>query len=311
MPCGSRLQLFESVASKCEFSAVEAAETICPQNSTVLILMHAQGLAQSRMIYHKENLRQTVLLPHSDCVYMELGVNWIDAAVHASIPRDREIDIFLQRSMQRSAASAVQNKQQNKQVPVSAIPPSGTWRRERHVMTLTTRKDMLLELLFKCNDVDSQIKVAVGVDDLQITPVLSDFPATAQEGVLCTMLRIPSSHELAMIGLPHLLRGNHSQSHDDWERLDVNVGLSVVTKIEELSDCKFTALLFYALQDSSCTEDPEQPAHLHSLHRLGCSLLLSNKHVVGAYAECQISVPTFLSSVGLSAWQSPAWMHSS
>ena len=27
-------------------------------------------------------------------------------------------------------------------------------------------------------------------------------------------------------------------------------------------------------------------------------MLLSNKHVVGAYAECQISVPTFLSSVG-------------
>jgi len=298
VPCGSRLQPFVSVASKCEFSAVQAAGTICPQNSTVLILMHAQGLAQSRMIYHKDNLRQTVLLPHSDCVYMELGVNWIDAAVHASIPRDREIDIFLQRSMQSSTASAVQNKQPNKQVPVSAIPPPGTWRRERHVMTLTSRKDMLLELLFKRNDVDSRIKVAVGVDDLQITPVLSDFPATAQEGVLCTMLRIPSSHELAMIGLQHLLRGNHSQSHDDWERLDVNVGLSVVTKREELSACKFTASLFYALQDSSCAEDPEQPAHLHSLHRLGCSLLLSNKHVVGAYAECQISVPTFLSSVG-------------
>jgi len=226
-------------------------------NSTVLILMHAQGAAQSRMIYHKDNLRQTVLLPHSDCIYMELGVNWIDAAVYASIPRDRENDIFLQRSMQSSAASAVQNKQQNKQVPASVTPPPGTWRRERHVMTLTSRKDMLLELLFKRNDVDSRIKVAVGVDDLQITPVLSDFPATAQEGVLCTMLRIPSAHELAMIGLQHLLRGNHSQSHDDWERLDVNVGLSDMTRTEELSGCKFTASLFYTLQDSSCTEDPE------------------------------------------------------
>jgi hypothetical protein len=292
VPCGSRLQPFASVASQCDFSAIDASETICSQSSTVLLLIHAQGEAQSRMIYHEQNNRQTLLFPHSDCVYMELGVTWFDAAVHDSMPSHREIDMFLQRSLQTSALSEVQNKKQS----VETLPPPGTWRRERHVMTATFRKDMLLELLFKRNDVDSRIKVAVGLDDVQITPVLTDFPATVEAGVLCTLLRVPAAHELSMIGLQHLLRGNHSQSHDDWERLHVNVGLS--TERQELAACTFTASLFYALQESSCIEDPQQPAHMHNLHRIGCSLVPSTNHVVGAYAECQISVPTFLSNVG-------------
>ncbi len=37
---------------------------------------------------------------------------------------------------------------------------------------------MHLELLFKHNNVESRIKVAVGVDNVQLVPVLSDFPAT-------------------------------------------------------------------------------------------------------------------------------------
>ncbi len=49
---------------------------------------------------------------------------------------------------------------------------------------------MHLELLFKHNNVKSRIKVAVGVDNVQLAPVLSDFPATSQDKILCTLFQI-------------------------------------------------------------------------------------------------------------------------
>jgi hypothetical protein len=113
---------------------------------------------------------------------------------------------------------------------------------------------MHLELLFKHDNVESRIKVAVGVDNVQLAPVLSDFPATSQDKILCTLFQIPASDQLAILGLAHLLRGNHNISHDDWERLDVTVGLSTIAEhTAENSACKFSVSLFYDLQDGSCT----------------------------------------------------------
>jgi hypothetical protein len=214
------------------------------------------------------------------------------------MPKDRKIEILLRRTTQDSQGVEESSSQVSNLFDPSTLTPPDTWRRERHVLTLTPRKDMYLELIFKLEKVESRIKVAVGVDDVQLAPVLSDFPATPQDKILCTLFRVPTADQLAHLGLAHLLRGNHSISHDDWERLDITVGLSTIAENSaENSACKYTASLFYALQDGSCSEDPALPAHTHSLHRLGCSLAPTTKHVLGAYAECQIAVPTFLASV--------------
>jgi hypothetical protein len=158
---------------------------------------------------------------------------------------------------------------------------------------------MRLELLFQRNYVEQSVRVAVGVDDIQLSPVLSDFSMTmtsAHGGHLCALVRVPAAAELASIGLAHLLRGNHSTSHDEWERLHITIGLS--TSIDIVNEvCQFTASLFYALGDATCTEDTERPQHTHSLHRLGCSLTPNSKNVVGGYAECQVEVPAFLADI--------------
>jgi hypothetical protein len=49
---------------------------------------------------------------------------------------------------------------------------------------------MHLDLLFKRDNVESRIKVAVGVDDVQLAPVLSDFPAALQDNrCVCLLLQ--------------------------------------------------------------------------------------------------------------------------
>jgi hypothetical protein len=293
VPCGSRLQPFVSKASECKFSEAVVADTICAQHSNVVVLINTEGAANTKIIFNKDDTMQTILLPHCPCIYMELGVLWIDAAMLAQNPSNREIDILLRRSSQISESML----QDSELRPPSALPLPGTWRRERHVLSLTPRKDMFVELFFTRDNVESSVKVAVGVDDVQLTPVLSDFPAISQDKILCTLFRIPSADQLATIGLAHLLRGNHSMSHDDWARLDVTLGLSLTAISPDNTDCQFTSSLFYPVQDGSCTEDPGRPAHTHNLHRLGCSLAPAKQHVLGLYAECQIAIPTFLTSV--------------
>ena len=53
VPCGSRLQPFVAHDSECRFSETVAAETICPQHNSVLILVHATGAVDTKMIFFK------------------------------------------------------------------------------------------------------------------------------------------------------------------------------------------------------------------------------------------------------------------
>jgi hypothetical protein len=155
--CGSRLQPFVSRDSECRFSETVATETLCPQHGSVVILVHATDAADTRMIFYKDGSLHKVLFPHRDCIYMELGVMWIDAAVHTHTPRDREIDVLLRHSQQSAAESGSQGLesqglesqgsesqalesqalQGSELLPAPTLPPPGTCRRERHVLTLT------------------------------------------------------------------------------------------------------------------------------------------------------------------------------
>jgi hypothetical protein len=57
---------------------------------------------------------------------------------------------------------------------------------------------VLLELLVQRNNLESRIQVSVCVDNIQLDPVLSDFPSLAQVGILCARFRVPAAEELAI-----------------------------------------------------------------------------------------------------------------
>ena len=277
VPCGSLLQPFAASSGVCDITHTAESHTLCPDNQRVVVLIHAAGVANTSMHFLEAGTEHTEQLLHSNCIYMQQGVFWIDAVVYAHAPRKQDIHSLLT-SIQTSIVSKS-----------AAVSSPGVWRRERHVITVTPRKDMRLELLLERNDVAFGVRVAVGVDDVQLSPILSQFPAVAQLGELCSFVRVPAASELATIGLAHLFRGNHSVSHNDWERLSVTIGLSTA-----VTQCQFTASLFYALGDGTCTVDPARPQQAHSLHRLGCSLSPASQNVASAYAECQVEIPAFM-----------------
>ena len=156
---------------------------------------------------------------------------WIDAALHNNELTEREIKMLLTRPASETTYSLSHdgNAFTSNKLFVAPLPPPGLWRRERHILTLTSRRDMFVELLITRETVDSRVKVSMGIDDVQLTPVLSNYPPTLQNNKLCTLLNIPNADNLATIGLAHILRGNHSISHDNWERLDLTVSLNLLT----------------------------------------------------------------------------------
>ena len=134
---------------------------------------------------------------------------------------------------------------------------------------------MLLELLFTRDNVESSVKVAVGVDDVQLTPVLSDFPSTFQDKILCALFRVPDADQLGIIGLAHLLRGNHSISHDNWERLDVTIALSTTgISTAQKTACMMILLLLF-LQKQSLAFD----VYLFGIGTLLTGLGLKKQHM--------------------------------
>jgi hypothetical protein len=94
---------------------------------------------------------QTVQLLHCDCIYMQQGVFWIDTAVHAHAPREREIEMLLRQSEEISEQSSLRLQR-------LALPILSSCPREHHVLTLTPRQDMRLELLFQRNYVEGRSK---------------------------------------------------------------------------------------------------------------------------------------------------------
>jgi len=122
------------------------------------------------------------------------------------------------------------------------------WQRQHQVLTLNPKKNMQLQLLFPRQHGPHNEIVAVGVEDLQLFPVLSEKPRVAQTSVLfpdcglCASIRAPSIQELTTLGLAHLFRGNQSIEQDNWERLHVTIAISAKA---EAVECQFTAPLFY------------------------------------------------------------------
>ena len=173
VPCGSQLQLFRARSGVCDLADTAVADPLCPGNEIVIV--HASGITNTRMHFIESGAVQTVQLLHCDCIYMQQGVFWIDTAVHAQAPREREIEMLLRQSEEISEQSSLRLQR-------LALPILSSCPREHHVLTLTPRQDMRLELLFQRNYVESSVRVAVGVDDIQLAPVLSDFYTGAQGG---------------------------------------------------------------------------------------------------------------------------------
>ena len=275
VPCNTRLQLFGEHGTMCNLAATLAAATICADNNKVLVLIHAERSVPSSMHFFQNGQLRTIIAELGECIYMQQGVFWIDAVLLKQAPRQREIEIVLERQLSQS------------KLRTPALPSPGIWRRQRHVLNLTPLQDMRVELLFQRDAVSANVAVAVGVDDMQLSVVLSEFPAIVQQNALCAPVRVPTKQELATIGLQHLLRGNSSA--DDWERLHVTVAVST-----REAGCQFSATLFHTLDDGTCTADPLQAPTAHSLHSVGCSLTPASDYVLGAYAECNIELPVVL-----------------
>jgi hypothetical protein len=75
---------------------------------------------------------------------------------------------------------------------------------------------------------------AVGVDDVQLAPVLSLFPPLRGPDVLCALLLMPSAAELQSIGLQGLVVDDH------WRCVHVTISL------ETEAPCQFKAHLYIA-----------------------------------------------------------------
>ena len=111
VPCGSQLQLFRARSGVCDLAETAVTDPLCPANELVIVLLHASGIANTRMHFIEtgSGAVQTVELPHCDCIYMQQGVFWIDAAVLAHAPREREIEMLLRRSDTMSDTTSEQS----------------------------------------------------------------------------------------------------------------------------------------------------------------------------------------------------------
>jgi len=105
------------------------------------------------------------------------------------------------------------------QKPRQTAPVARSWRRELHVLTLNPVENMRLEIRLERDPLFFSTTVNVGVDDVQLAPVLSLLPPLGGPDVLCALLRVPSAAELQIISLQGLVVDDH------WRRVHVTVSL--------------------------------------------------------------------------------------
>jgi hypothetical protein len=224
-------------------------------------------------------------------IFMGKGVAWV-YSVYAENIQQSEVRSWLTRA-----------RQLRQQSDNSATPVGRAWQRERQVLTLNPVKDMQLELAFERSQVPTAQKVSVGVDDVQLTPVLSQVPPLlGSRGQLCTPVHVPSKEELEQVGLAHLVRG----LSDDWDRVHITVG--VQTEHERV--CTYEVRLYEYDEDElevsgQCPGEADFEPSCQGLCRIGCRLTTSPDSVRGAYQECQLQVPTLSQTqVGVVVWPS-------
>jgi hypothetical protein len=284
VPCGKRLRPYKRGGTACGLADVEGLEPSslhepdCPPHEHVVALLDAT-LERETTVYH---LRQDgsvarLTLERCDCIFMQAGVFWVDATIFRDRPSELDIRSWLVSPTQRATN-------------VQPAPLVDTWRRERHVLQVLPRERMRLELLFERGVTDT--RASVGVDDVQLTPLLSSFPAVrGSGGRQCARVRVPELHELAQIGLQSLFLGNHTISQDDWERVQGTVSLDVQSK--DFIGCKYTVKISLVHEDCA-GEESGQGGVPDGVDGLGCELELTPGGMQ-AYDECQIELPAYLS----------------
>lgn len=287
VPCSALLQPFDSrgvYQEACEdaLALTVAQQPICADYNMVVLLLDAAGFENTTMHLFKERNYNIVKYVHSGCIFMQIGVFLVDAAVHSNKPTSTQIKNLLQR-----------NTFYKKPFPI----PRLKWERQHHSLTLTPRKNMMLELLFNHNN--NIGNVAVGVDDVQLFPLLSESTKVANKSLLfpnggvCASIHVPTQQQLGILGLAHLFKGNETLEQDNWERLHVTVAIKAS---DDAVHCQFTASLFYVSENTHeaevCTEDSSEQGH--KLQLLGCLLTPSSQHVRGSYAQCSVELPSFL-----------------
>lgn len=291
VPCDKRLRPYRRNGTTCELSDVarlafdSQLEPDCPLEEHVTVLLDTAFEVQATAYYLEQDRSMTRLaLERCDCIFMQAGVLWVDGAAFPAKPPEHEVRARLLRLVK-------QPETVTQYVPTADVHK---WRRERHVLALMPRQHMRLELNFE-RDVaaNSDLQVSVGVDDIQVAPVLSSFPGfTGAGSKRCARVHVPSAQQLADIGLQHLFLGNHSIRHDDWERVPATVSLDV--RSQSVLGCSYAAQLFMMRDD--CVRDEsaasERPGRLE---HLGCKLELLPGGM-GVYDECQIELPAYLVS---------------
>jgi hypothetical protein len=278
VPCGGSLRLQSSLTptSLCEHE--------CPGDVFLAIGSGIDMTARQEAYYLIPGTDRvhTVVATHATgllTVFMGRGVAWVNSVYAQATPAEVRRRLLRARQLQSSTP---------------ATPVGKAWQRERQVLTLNPVKDMRLELRFARREtVFADAQVSVGVDDVQLTPVLSQVPALqGGEGQLCAGVRVPSAQELAQVGLEGLVASDH------WERVHVTVGLQT----QHAQACAYQLRLYLA-QDSECPAAAS--ANASGVGLIGCELTTDAGNVRGAYAECQLQVPMALASevaLGVVAW---------
>ena len=82
-----------------------------------------------------------------------------------------------------------------------------SWQRVRRLFHGTVDNETRLDVHVQRPADEVEAELMVGVDDVQVLPVLSQHPELAVAGGLETALYVPRKAELAELGLEHLLRG--------------------------------------------------------------------------------------------------------
>ena len=234
--------------------------------AAVLLTIHSD----SATVYHLAPNTQTLIdqqHPFDGCVFMDSGVAWVESAGFAEEPEPAELLRRLLRTHHAQAPALTK---------ASAVLPA-EWRRERRVLTVNPVENMLVRLHLRRESYDTP--VSVGVDDVQLAPVLSLFPPQRFEDVLCALVHVPTEDDLRQLDLDALITEEDVQ---EWKR--VHVTLSLETERE----CAFVARLHPPEQWQTCPAASDLPS---GLERAGCSLSTTPANVRGNYAECQVEVP--------------------
>lgn len=246
-------------------------QVLCPPDDVMILVMHA---ALSKATVYSlaaggQDLTVQAKTPAA-CVFLGAGAAWVNSVAFESEPTQAEV----LRRLRRSA--------ELRQPPPPA-PVASSWRRERRVLTLNPVENMRVDITL-ARDPFFAKPVSVGVDDVQLAPVLSVVPPRRGQGAMCASVRVPTAAELGEIGLASLAVLDH------WPRVHVTLSL------ETAGACAFEARLH-----TSATACPARPAAPSGLQRLGCRLRTDARSVRTAYAECQLEAPLGR-ELGVAVW---------